>query len=418
MEREYFISLWLDTRRAKANGKFPVKLRVFIPSPRTQKLYLTKFEFTEKEFAEIWLSAKPKKVNRDMYDQMRSVEKFAEDIAKDLSPFTFEIFEKKLKTNKGEGVNVFYQYDQVIAKLQAADQIGTASNYELALKSLRNFLKYEKGREPSKILFTEITPDWLNKYQRYMVNDLKRSRTTVSIYLRTLRTVFNIAIAAREIKQEIYPFGKGKYSPPSVKKVKKAFNQETLAKLYRAEPLTQEQAKAKDFWFFIYFSSGINVKDIALSSWANVQDRKFIFYRAKTINVKGELRPIEVHLTDHALSVIEKYGNADRSPKNFIFDIISDSMSEADKHKKIKNFTRFINQNVKKLAVKNGITEDISTYWARHSFSTNAIRNGATMEMVGEALGHGDSKTTQGYFAGFESKTQKDISEKLESQLK
>jgi site-specific recombinase XerD len=58
---------------------------------------------------------------------------------------------------------------------------------------------------------------------------------------------------------------------------------------------------------------------------------------------------------------------------------------------KVKNFTRFVNQHLKKLAKSLGITEDISTYFARHSFATIAIRSGASMEFVSETLSSGYS---------------------------
>jgi hypothetical protein len=45
MNNRVFVSLYLDERRAKANGKFPLKLRVFTKSPRKQKLYNTVYEF-------------------------------------------------------------------------------------------------------------------------------------------------------------------------------------------------------------------------------------------------------------------------------------------------------------------------------------------------------------------------------------
>ncbi|MCA6438155.1 MAG: tyrosine-type recombinase/integrase, partial [Bacteroidetes bacterium] len=77
------------------------------------------------------------------------------------------------------------------------------------------------------------------------------------------------------------------------------------------------------------------------------------------------------------------------------------------------NFTKFINQNLKKLALNNGITSEISTYWARHSFATNAIRSGASMEFVSEALSHSNLKITQGYFSGFEDKDKKELMETL-----
>ena len=78
-----------------------------------------------------------------------------------------------------------------------------------------------------------------------------------------------------------------------------------------------------------------------------------------------------------------------------------------------QNFTRFINQHFKKYALSLGITEDISTYWARHSFATRAIRIGLSMEFVSEALNHSDLKTTKNYFSGFTDEVNKINSDKL-----
>ncbi|MDD4156439.1 MAG: tyrosine-type recombinase/integrase [Candidatus Cloacimonetes bacterium] len=79
----------------------------------------------------------------------------------------------------------------------------------------------------------------------------------------------------------------------------------------------------------------------------------------------------------------------------------------------MKNFIRLINQHFTNFANNNGISDTISTYWARHSFATNAIRSGASMEFVSEALSHSNLKTTQNYFAGFADEAKKDISNKL-----
>jgi integrase/recombinase XerD len=81
--------------------------------------------------------------------------------------------------------------------------------------------------------------------------------------------------------------------------------------------------------------------------------------------------------------------------------------------RRIQNFTKFINQHIKKLAETVGVTTNISTYWARHSFTTNAIRNGASMEFIQDSLGHRDMKTTMNYWGGFEESVKRDISDKI-----
>jgi len=414
MEKQYFISIYLDKRRPKVNGKYPVKLRIFTPNPRKQKLYSTIFEFSKKEFKSIWETIKTQGEYKNQRDKLREVEKRAENVAQSLTVFSFTEFEKKYLRNTGTGNNVMCQYNQIISRLKSNDRINTVSNYELGLKSITNFVNKKQGKEPAKLNFTDITPEWLQKYENYMINDLHKSRTTVSFYVRTLRTAFNNAINDKEINPDIYPFGKDKYQVPSVSNVKKAFTKVQLKQLFNAVPQTPEQEKAKNFWFFSYACNGMNIKDIALLKHENIKGETIEFYRAKTINTsKTDLRPVTVYLNKFSKSIIKKYGNKNTNKNEYIFSIISDSDNEVIKHSKIKNFTKFINQNLKKLAIKEGMTGDISTYWARHSFATNAIRSGASMEFVSEALSHNNLKTTQNYFAGFESDQKKEIMNKL-----
>lgn len=421
MENTYFISLVLDTRRALKNGKYPVKLRVYTPQPKKQKLYSTAFEYSIKDFQSIWETVKPRIEHKEAKREMQAIENKAIETAKELKPFTFEQFEKKLYRKAGEGENVFYQYELAIKSLIENEQVGTANTYELSLKSLKQYASYLKGKEVTRLLFSEITSKWLNGYERFMIEPPKgndklkaRSLTTVSMYLRALRTVFNTAIEDKEIDAEIYPFGKRKYQVPAVRSVKKALSKEQLKQLFDAKPNTLEQQRAKDFWFFSYSCNGMNIKDIALLRYKDLQEQKLIFYRAKTINTsKTDLKPVTVYLTDYAKEVIEKYGNKNKAPENLIFPIINETYEASEKQKAIKNFTKFINQNLKKLALNNGITGEISTYWARHSFATNAIRSGASMEFVSEALSHSNLKITQGYFSGFEDKDKKELMENL-----
>jgi integrase len=230
------------------------------------------------------------------------------------------------------------------------------------------------------------------------------------MYLRALRAIFNDAIQQGAISTEIYPFGKNKYQIPAVRTVKKALKKEDLRILMDAEVGTPEQEKARDFWFFSYACSGINPKDIALLRWENLQDNTLTFYRAKTTNTaRKDLKPITATLNGFSAGIIEKYGSKYRNPKSLIFDIISDDMSKEQQHWKVKNFTRFVNQNLKKLAKSVGLPPEISSYWARHSFATIAIRMGVSMEMVSEAVGHRNIRTTQGYFAGFEKDSKQEL---------
>lgn len=414
MIADYTISIYLDTRRPKESGLYPVKLRVFSSAIKKARLFKTDFDVSIKEFASTWEVTKPRTEHKQLRLKLQAIENKAHETASTIKPFTFEKFEKKLYLETGQEDDVFYHYQNTIKSLNKTGNISNADIYSLSQKSIKDFLLNTKGKEPKRLYFLEITSTWLNNYETYMIKDKGRSHTTVSMYLRSLRSIFNQAIKDNEALKEVYPFGKGKYELPAVTKVKKALSKDDLKKLFECNPLTPEQEKAKDFWFFSYACNGANIKDIALLTNKELNNDTIKFYRAKTIHTsKGALKEVTVYLNDYSKSIIQKYGNLNAKKGEYVFDIISANQSDATKHKNIKNFTKFINQNLKKLAEVYDITSDISTYWARHSFATNAIRSGASMEFVMEALSHNNMKTTKGYFAGFEDNDKKEFMQKL-----
>jgi len=422
MEKQVFVSLFLDKRRALRNGKYPVKLRVFTPRPRKQKLYPTKFEFTEQDFFSIWETKKPRLTVMRKRAELQSVLNKAEEVANDISTFTIEEFEKRLYQKKGQDENVLFQYDDVIKKLKNNKQVGTASTYDLSKKAIINFLlkrdlsnkENEKELdEPQTLLFREVTPTWLNNFENYL-SSYGRSQTTVSMYVRTLRALFNQAISNNITKKDLYPFGRGKYQVPSQKAVKKALTRKQLKNLYEASPKTNKQQIAKDYFFFLFNCSGLNVKDMASLKYENLHGEKLIYTREKTKRTsKTNLKPVVVFLNDYSKNFIEQYGNKEKKKTNLIFDIFTKEMSEEERYKKSHNFTRFLNQHLKLLAKANDLPEDISTYWARHSFATNSIRSGASLEQISQALNHHDLATTKGYFAGFEDDAMRALTDNL-----
>lgn len=414
MVNNYTISLYLDTRRAKENGKFPVKLRVFTTQPRRQKLYPTKFEFEQKEFVTITESTKPRSEQKEIRRQLQAAEIKAHEVAEKLNPFTFEQFERQLFRKIGDALNISYLYAEVIKELNKRNQIGTASSYELAEKSIKDFVETELKRKYKKLTLFDITVDWLKDFEQYMTETKGRSFTTVGIYLRTLRAIYNSAIDRQDFEKKLYPFGKRKYQIPATRNVKKALTQEQLNKLFHSDPKTPEQLKAKEFWFFSYACNGMNMKDIANLKYKDIKRDKLTFVRAKTkLTTRSNSKAITVHLGEFAKDVIDKYGNENKSPENFVFDILTNDLTPLQEKSKVQNFTRLVNQHMKKLCEANELPEKISTYWARHSFATSAVRNGAPLEYIQESLGHSDLKTTQIYFAGFGDDVRKEFTEQL-----
>jgi integrase/recombinase XerD len=407
--KEIFTTAYfIDTRTVKKSGKHPVKIRLYDTANQTKKLYATRFDMTKAEFESVWATIKPRSEHKSLRREMEKTLNEFNEAAEGLSEFSFDALERIILRKAGndpEGLRTLY--NETIDRLKLNKQFGTASNYKLALQSILKFHGSDK-----KLEFSDITVQWLTGYEMHM-EQKGRSRTTVSMYLRTLRTVFNQGISEKIITPEQYPFGRRKYVIPSPKAVKKALSSDALKVLFEAIPATPEQAKAKDFWFLSYACNGANVKDILNWKWSYFDGQTITFERQKTSSTKKDSKPIVVFLNEYALKIIEKYGNPDKTPDEFMFPILSRTASPEQNFARVKNFTRFINQNLLKLAKQAGINEPISTYWARHTFATTAIRKGASLEFIGDALGHSDTKTTIGYFAGFESEAKKQFSQSL-----
>jgi len=65
-----------------------------------------------------------------------------------------------------------------------------------------------------KIYLDDITVVWLKRYEKHLLDNGK-SYVTVSMYVRCIQAIINEARKAGVIKENHYPFGKGKYEIPT-----------------------------------------------------------------------------------------------------------------------------------------------------------------------------------------------------------
>lgn len=389
-EKRVILSLILDVRRKKTDGLYPLKIRVYDTSIQKNRYYGTGYDMDLSTYEKVFESSKPRRSEREIREELEGLLYEYKSIAQSIDDFTHDVFEEKLFKPQGESQDAFYQYRMKMEDLDTQQKIGSKACYNSSLKSLKSFLSDTRSRVPKQLYFTEITPKFLQRYEKWMI-DKGKSRSTVGIYLRPLRHLFNVA------KSSNYPFGKNGYVIPKGRNKKKAINKEGLKLLLESQPENEFQEKAKDFWFFSYLCKGMNMKDILYLKWEQVKPNYLEFVREKTKDTTDDVVVIRVPLTEFSRRVIEKYSNDQKAKIDYVFPVLNHSMNEEDKFKAKQNFTRLVNQHMKRFAKHSGFNEDISTYWARHSFATMAIRKNASIEYVGESLGHADIRTTKSY---------------------
>ncbi|MDE0561625.1 integrase, partial [Algoriphagus sp. NF] len=111
------VSLYLDTRRKKDNGFYPVKIRVYDASTKKARLYTTDFDLNEKDFNRIFFPEKGqrfKKEETEIREDLEELKGYYSEKVKALNSFTFEAFEKSLSITSGELLNAFYHYKSYI----------------------------------------------------------------------------------------------------------------------------------------------------------------------------------------------------------------------------------------------------------------------------------------------------------------
>jgi integrase/recombinase XerD len=409
------LSIVLDKRRKKINGKFPVKLRLYYSNPRKQKLYPTIFEFSEREFSSIWETTKPRTEYKEARNKLIALESLGNKTIQQLKKFTFEAFENAFfNTSKTNHSNVFNLFDEVVNQKIALGAISTAEKYSLSKSCIQSFLEY-KGLKKSELLFDSIDAKFIEGLIYYCENVKSISAATTGIYIRNLRSVYRIALKMGIANFEAYPFGKGLFHIPTSRKINKSLTEAQLKQLWHTEAANEKQAFAKDFWFFSYFSYGMNIKDLCELKHDSIHGNSFHYVRAKTKNTKKERVLKEVPLTESLNQIIARRKNQDSV---FLFGVLNEKDTPQQRHDKIKNFNKLINKYFKEFAVHSGINLDLAkqlgTYHARHSFATVAVRKGTSTALISEILHDGNLKVTQNYINSFPKEVFKALSHEME----
>ncbi len=402
----------LETRKPGPGNTFPVKLRVTYN--RNCKYYTLRHPknnesiyLSEKNF-EKTMGERP----REEYKKLRLVlnaheEKAVKDI-ETLPVFTFEKFERKYYDESNENTDIIAALKNKAAKLRNEGRISTAVAYECSLNSLqkftgKNYLEFEKA-----------DVHFFNEYEKWMLKN-GNSNTTISMYVRSVRTIFNECDRSGIIKQGLYPFGKDKYVIPGGRNIKKALTVQEVG-LIANYPVKENTSphRYRDYWLFSYLCNGINVKDIAHLKYSNIDGEVITFVRAKTQREnKANQRPITLIITKEIGKIIDKWGNKPGTPNTYIFPILENELTPEQVYNRIQQATKLINKYVGEIAETIGIANKVTSYTARHSFATVLKRTGASLEFISESLGHSNLATTENYLADFEIEEKRKWAEKL-----
>lgn len=362
------VSLYFDTRRAKSNGKYPIRIYV-----KNKKGFYVSTVFDSD--IENWDNGKfgknepnQKAKNALLMGMLNRVEKKMLEIEDDRIVISDEILKKlvsEIVSGKCEQIKTFSDF--------ADEFISTKSNPRTI--EVYKSTKSKVDRYSPKCTFDTIDRKWLYGFENWLSSGGMKINA-IGIHLRNIRAVFNYCID--EGYTALYPFRKFKIKKEETRKRSLTAEQLLMLRDYRCE---EYQERYRDMFMLMFYLIGINAADLFNAKLSDMVNGRLEYKRAKT----GKLYSIK--LEPEAMKIIERYKG-----KDYMLNIM-------DEYGNYKDFLHRMGIGLKQigeckrvgLGGKKIITPlfpDVSSYWARHTWATIAASLDIPKETISEALGH------------------------------
>ena len=304
---------------------------------------------------------------------------------------------------KAKTVEEFYL--SLIEDLKQKGRIGNSYAYLNSYNTLRNFNKGKK----LNYTFSHIDVSFCKKFEDWMRSKGNRD-TTLSYQFRTLRATYNKAIEAKIVAREKNPFIEYKLSHFNTKTIKRALSKNDILKIINANCTGQSKLRqlTHDLFSFSYLCGGISFVDIANLTRQNIVEDRLIYQRQKT---HGN---INLLLSKEASTIIAKYSTYQQEAE-YLFPILHRKrhITPMQKSNRVHKICHQVNTELRAFAKELGITAEVTTYVARHSFATILKKSGVNIGIISQALGHQDIKTTQIYLSKFDNEQVDDAMKNL-----
>ncbi|MBN2682816.1 MAG: phage integrase SAM-like domain-containing protein, partial [Bacteroidales bacterium] len=242
------------------------------------------------------------------------------------------------------------------------------------LKRISKIVDLEKRME--KVSYADLV-----KIESELLKD-GVSANTISVYLRSMRSIYNKAIKMDLVDQIYYPFHK--FAIKQTKTMPRNISLQDMQKYFALKlPFSHRYQKAYIIGKLIFLLCGINLKDLLLLNKDNIRGDRIVYQRSKTKRLysvkilpetKMILEPMLKHSGETLLCVLDNY-------LKYYKDSISFEAKYTEKRK-------LINKHLKWISFFAYIDDKITSYTFRYSFANIAKDIGVSNEIIAALLGH------------------------------
>ena len=388
----------------RANGTYPVRIRV--TKNRKSKYFKTIFyalpgEFDEKAEQFTRKYANYVQSNRVLLKFKDRALKIYTELEYENEDFSLTDFERAFVSSAKPAQiidNFFYFWNDLIMDLNTAGRTGDARIHKHSYAALKKF------NGSTQLKFEQIDMTFLQKYE----NRLRSQGGTnggISVRMRSIRTVYNLAISRSDIKSktgrrlnENYPFKKYKISRLKSNPIKKALPYLDMMKIVNMDISKYPHLiLSHKLFVFSFYTRGMNFTDQMLLEWIQISGNKINYYRSKS---KGSFN---ITILPPVREILDYFKENSRGTKYVFPILLKDNMTpiqiENRKHKTRKQY----NKDLKEIAFHCEIDTNLTSYVARHTFANSLKQLGVATDVISESLGHQNLAVTQAYLKGLDS---------------
>lgn len=222
-----------------------------------------------------------------------------------------------------------------------------------------------------------------------MVTSARNKPQTSSCYIRSLRAIYNKAVARRRVKDR-RPFRN--VFTGNDRTVKRSIDNTDLCRLYSLQlPKASHLCLARDLFLFSFYAMGMPLIDIAHLRRSDIKSGYIVYNRHKT----GRQVRVKIEKCMEDLLCPNGETATAHSPDDYLFPILNQKKhpipsfpNEQQCMASYASFLSYYNRTLKHLARLADITAPLTSYTPRHTWASLAYRNNVELPVISKALGH------------------------------
>jgi len=285
--------------------------------------------------------------------------------------------------------------------LEADKKISRLSTDSGWVSYIRRFSKDEN------LTFQEIDERFLKKLKVYLKGSCSVVETTAMNVMVFIRLLYNRAIKDKTVSQELYPFGNGKFKIKFPETTKVGLTEKEVKLLENLDDLSDIERHSLNVWLYSLYFAGMRVSDVLKTRWSQIYDGRLHYRMGKNSKLVSLKKPLKVD------EILNQYIQHKSNEDDFVFPEMkkADLTDAKDIHRKIKVATKKFNDNLKRIAIRNGIHKKLTMHIARHTFG-HISEDKIPIKTLQKLYRHSSITTTINYQSNF---IHKDADDALDS---